>query len=282
MSLADYAAQHGLHRVGARPRLLRYLKQTWDRRDFAIAMARFRIQASQERNRLGMLWLVLQPSLNALIYGLIFGILQGDANRPPDYAAFVVIGVFLFDFFSKSLSNGAKSITGNRALVQSLAFPRLTLPLAVVLENFMALVPMLGVMGLALVVMGHLPAWEWLLMAPLLALYSLFNAGIAMIAARLTVHVRDLTQILPFVNRILFYTSGVLFAVDRIFAAHPWVVRLYDFHPLYQVLQIARGLLMNEGHYSLHYWAYFGLWSALMFVVGLLFFWVAEERYGRD
>lgn len=281
MSLADYAAQHGLHRVGARPNLWRYLKQTWDRRDFAIAMARFRIQASQERNRLGMLWLVLQPSLNALIYGLIFGILQGDANRPPDYAAFVVIGVFLFDFFSKSLSNGAKSITGNRALVQSLAFPRLTLPLAVVLENFMALVPMLGVMGLALVVMGHLPAWEWLLMAPLLALYSLFNAGIAMIAARLTVHVRDLTQILPFINRILFYTSGVLFAVDRIFRAHPWAIELYDFHPLYQVLQIARGLLMG-GSYELHYWLYFAIWSVVMFVAGLLFFWVAEERYGRD
>jgi teichoic acid transport system permease protein len=282
MSLAEYAAQHGLHRVGARPPLLRYLKQAWDRRDFAIAMARFRIQASQERNRLGMLWLVLQPSLNALIYGLIFGVLQGANNRPPDYAAYVVIGVFLFEFFSKSLSNGAKSITGNRALVQSLAFPRLTLPIAVVLENFMALVPMLGVMGLALVVLGHVPAWDWLLMAPLLALYTLFNTGVAMIAARLTVHVRDLTQILPFVNRILFYTSGVLFAVDRIFREHPWAVELYDFHPLYQVLQIARGLLMNEGHYELQYWLYFALWSALVFVVGLLFFWVAEERYGRD
>ncbi|MFT4297152.1 MAG: ABC transporter permease [Micropruina sp.] len=282
MSLADYAAQHGLHRVGARPRLLSYLKQAWDRRDFPLAMARFRIQASQQRNRLGMLWLVLQPSLNALVYGVIFYWLQTGGNRPPDYPAYIVIGVFLFDFFSKSLSNGAKSITGNRALVQSLAFPRITLPIAVVLENFMALMPMLGVMALALVLLGHPPAWDWLLMVPLLALYTLFNCGVAMIAARLTVHVRDLTQILPFVNRILFYTSGVLFAVDRIFSSHPWVVQVYDFHPLYQVLQIARGLLMNAGHYSLHYWAYFALWSVLVFVVGLLFFWVAEERYGRD
>lgn len=282
MSLADYADQHGLHRVGARPRLWSYLKQSWDRRDFPIAMARFRIQASQERNRLGLLWLVLQPSLNAVVYGLIFGLLQTAANRPPDYAAFVVIGVFLFEFFSKSLSNGAKSITGNRALVQSLAFPRLTLPVAVVLENFMALVPMLGVMVLALLVLGHPPAWDWLLMVPLLALYTLFNTGVAMIAARLTVHVRDLTQILPFVNRILFYTSGVLFAVDRILRDHPWAVALYDFHPLYQVLQIARGLLMNQGHYEPQYWIFFGLWSVVVFVVGLLFFWVAEERYGRD
>lgn len=281
MTLAEYATEHGLHRVGARPNLVQYLKQAWSRRDFAIAMARFRIQANQERNRLGMLWLVLQPMLNAAIYGLIFYFLQGS-NRPADYPAYIVIGVFLFEYFSKSLSNGAKSITGNRSLVQSLAFPRLTLPIAVVIENFMQLMPMLGVMGLTLIVLGHFPTWEWLLMAPLIALYTLFNAGVAMFAARLTVHVRDLTQILPFVNRILFYTSGVLFQVDKIFADHPWAVRLYDFHPLYQVLQIARGLLMHEGHYSLHYWPYLIIWSVLMCIGGMLFFWVAEERYGRD
>ncbi len=73
-------------------------------------------------------------------------------------------------------------------------------------------------------------------MVPLLALYTLFNAGVAMIAARLTVHVRDLTQVLPFISRILFYTSGVLFDVNKIFAEHPWVIRLYDFYPIYQVL----------------------------------------------
>lgn len=282
MSLAEYASQHGLHRVGARPPLWQYLKETWGRRDFALAMARFRVQASLERNRLGMVWLVLQPSLNALIYGVIFYFLQTGGNRPPDYPAYIVIGVFLFEYFSKSLNNGAKSITGNRSLVQSLSFPRLTLPIAVVVENFLTLVPMLGVMALALIIMGHFPTWQWLLMVPLLALFTLFNAGVAMFAARLTVHVRDLTQILPFVNRILFYTSGVLFAVDRIFRDHPWAIKLYDFHPLYQVLTIARGLLMNQGHYTLHYWLYFGMWSTAVFVGGLLFFWVAEEQYGRD
>ncbi|MBP8920527.1 MAG: ABC transporter permease, partial [Micropruina sp.] len=62
----------------------------------------------------------------------------------------------------------------------------------------------------------------------------------------------------------------------------PWLVQLYDFHPVYQVLQIARGSLMNQGHYEVSYWIYFSAWSLLVFVGGLLFFWVAEERYGRD
>ena len=280
MTVAQLAADRGLHRVGARPPLASYLKQTWARRQFIVKMAQFRLRADLDDNRLGVVWLLLQPVLNAIVYGTIFYFLQSD-RRPTDYVAHVVIGVFLFQFFSRSLSDGAKSITGNQSLVQSLAFPRLTLPLAEVMEHFLSLLPSMGLLLLILPLLGHTPDWSWLLLVPLLALYTLFNAGIAMIAARLTVHVRDLTQVLPFISRILFYTSGVLFDVNRIFDSHPWVIAVYDFHPLYQVLTIARHSLMG-GSYNLYYWLYFSLYAVITFVVGLVFFWVAEERYGRD
>lgn len=280
MSAAETAQRHGLHRVGARPPLRQYLQDTWERRDFAITMAKYKIAARDEANRLGILWVVLRPSLNALIYGLIFGLIQGN-NRPADYPAYVVIGVFLFDFFSSSMTNGAKAITGNRALVQSLSFPRMTLPLAVVIEQFLSLLPMLGVMALLLIALGQWPTWAWLAMIPLLALFFLFNTGIALICARLTVHLRDLTQLLPFVSRILFYTSGVLFAIDRILKQFPWAVRAFDFHPIHEVLMIARGVLMDDHTHNPVYWVYFTIWAVGVFVVGILFFWAAEERYGR-
>lgn len=281
MSLADLAAANGLRRVGARPPFSQYLRETWSRRDFIWTMARFRVASGLERNRLGLLWLVLKPLLNAVVYGVIFGLIQAG-NRPPDYPAYVVIGVFLFEFFSSSLNNGAKSITGSRQLVQSLAFPRLTLPLAQVVEGLLSLLPSLALLAILLPILGDGPRWSWLLIVPLLMLYTLFNAGIAMVVARLTVHVQDLTQFLPFVNRILFYTSGVLFDVNKIFESHPIVVTLYDFHPLYQVIRIARSILMGERSVEPMQWLHFGIWSVVMLVLGLIFFWVAEERYGRD
>lgn len=281
MSLAELAAANELHRVGARAPFWPYLRETWQRRDFVVEMAKARLQASVERNRLGPAWLLLQPVMNALIYGTIFGVLQG-AYRAPDYPVRVMIGVFLWGFFSHSLSDGAKSITGNQALVQSLAFPRMTLPLAQVAQQLLGLLPALALLTIILPIMGHPWRLRWLLMIPLLILYTLFNSGVAMISARLTVHLRDLTQLLPFVTRILFYTSGVLFDVSRLFDAHPWVVRLYDFHPIYQVLQLARGLLMGTAVVSETYWFYFAGWSVLTLVIGTVFFWAAEERYGRD
>ena len=75
--------------------------------------------------------------------------------------------------------------------------------------------------------------------------------------------------------------SGVLFDVSRIFSSHPWVIRLYDFYPLYQVLQMARGSLMTNHPYNHNYWISFPIFAVVTFCFGLAFFWVAEERYGR-
>jgi len=281
MDVADEAAARGLHRVGARSPLRTYLRQAWTRREFTFSMARYRVLADLEGNRLGVLWLVIKPSLNAVVYGLIFGLIQGD-RRPPDYAAYVLVGVFMFEYFSSSLNAGAKSITGNRSLVQSLAFPRITLPLAEVIEQLLKLMPMLGVLIVVLPFMGHMPSWQWLLMIPLLMLYTLFNAGVAFFCARLTVHVRDLAQLLPFISRILFFTSGVLFDVNKIFSKWPELIKLYDIYPLYQVLEIARGLLMTDRVVNPAHWISFAIWSVVLFVAGVGFFWSAEERYGRD
>lgn len=281
MSLAELAAEHGLKRVGARPRLSRYLQDAWRRRDFVFALARYRLRAGLEGNRLGVLWLVLQPTLNALIYGTIFFVLQRGTD-PIQFAAHVVIGVFLFQFFSHSMTQGAKSITGNQSLVQSLAFPRLTLPVAEVLEELISLLPSLAVLFVILPFLGHWPTLEWLLLIPLLILFTLFNTGVAFFTARLTVHIRDLSQLLPYISRILFYTAGVLFDVNQVFQSHPKIIAIYDFIPVYQVLQMARAALLGGHNYDPMYWVYFSAWSVITFVGGLLFFWVAEERYGRD
>ncbi|MGI8769710.1 MAG: ABC transporter permease [Propionibacteriaceae bacterium] len=284
MSVAEEAVAAGLHRVGARPPLAAYLAETWRRRDFAITMARYRLAAANELNRLGVIWIVLRPSLNAAIYGFIFGLLQ-RGNRPPNYVDFVVIGVFLFEFFSASMNQGAKSITGNRAIVQSLAFPRITLPLSAVIEQFFTLMAMLVVMLVIVLVTGQPPRMSWFWMIPLIVVYTVFNTGVALICARLTVMVPDLSQLLPFVARILMYLSGVLWDVGSIFKGHPTIVRLFDFHPIHEVLAIARGLLLGTGRhehpYPVEYWFYLTGWAFALMVFGVLFFWAAEERYGQ-
>ncbi|NQD39339.1 ABC transporter permease [Glutamicibacter halophytocola] len=280
MTVAEEADKFGLHRVGARPSLGDYLRQTWERREFIYELAKARVQKQNQQNRLGMIWVVLKPTMNAIMYGVIFGVLQGD-KKAADFPVFVVIGVFLFEFFTSSMNGGAKSITGNSALVQSLSFPRLSLPVAQITQNLLTLMPMVAVMFIYSMILGTTPKWSWFGIIPLIALFSVFNMGVALICARITVHVRDFTQILPLVTRMLFYTSGVLFSVDRILSHWPWLVTVFDYHPLYQTLQLARAMIMDNADYNPMGWLVVGVWSLVMLVVGLIFFWKAEERYGR-
>ena len=280
MTVAEEADKFGLHRVGARPSLASYLKQTWQRRDFIYELAKARIQSQNHSNRLGMLWVVLKPTMNALMYGFIFGILQGD-RRGPDFPVFVVIGVFLFEFFTTSMNGGAKSITGNQALVQSLSFPRLSLPVAQVTQNFLTLMPMLVVMFVYSMILGTEPKWSWFGIIPLILLFSMFNMGVALICARITVHVRDFTNLLPIIGRALFYTSGVLFSAERLLGHWPWMIDVFNVHPIYQTLQLARWMIMDDMPHDAWAWWVVAGWSVATLVLGLVYFWKAEERYGR-
>lgn len=283
MNVAEFAEREGLTRVGGRPPLWHYLAEVWQRREFIVALAQFRITAENQANRLGMAWVILRPMINAGIYGLIFGVILGPTGRPANFIEFLVIGVFLFEFFATSFNSGARSITANSALVQSLDFPRMALPLSTIVQRFLQFLPMLVIVGLLVIVTGHWPSWRWLTLIPLAVIFFLFNTGLALITARLTVHFRDLSQLLPFVTRIFFYTSGIFFSIEERFADQPNIIRAADALPIHEFLSLGRWIFLGGAENPAHpeYWLYSSLWALGVLAVGTVFFWRAEERYGR-
>lgn len=281
MDVAEYAAQQGLHKVGARPNLARYLIETWRRRRFIFSLAIFKIQAKNQQARLGQWWVIVTPILNALVYGLVFGLIQGP-NRPEDFVLFLTAGVFIFQYFSATLTNGSKAITSNMALVQSLRFPRLVLPVSVMTQQFLNFLPMAAVLLVLNIAMGSYPTLRWLLFIPVIIMVTFFNLGITLITARLTVHIHDLTQIIPFINRFMFYTSGVFFQISAILGQWPLAVRLYDFHPLHIYLTLSRSIFLDSVEAPIEYWITGSVWAFGLTIIGVMYFWRAEEKYGRD
>lgn len=282
MTLAEDAHRHGLERVGARPSLAEYVRQTWDRKEFIYTLAKYRLESENHQSRLGIIWVVLRPLIMASIYATIFGIVLGG-KRPEHFALFVVIGVFMFEFFSSTFGQGAKSIVANRGLVRSLSFPRMALPLAVITQKAMHFVPTVGLMLIIVTSAGITPRFEWLLLIPLACIYFVFNFGVSLITARMTVHFRDLNQIIPVLTRLIFYTSGIFFSFESRFGDYPWAMRIVDFQPINEFLSLARGILLEGPDYTVSgsYWFYVIVWSIGIAIVGTVFFWSAEEQYGR-
>ncbi|MEY4451360.1 MAG: hypothetical protein RLZZ380_481 [Actinomycetota bacterium] len=284
MSTEEYALSHGLKKVGARPGLIRYVREALTRIDFAYTLASYGNEASNAKSRLGSWWNILLPTIQAATYGLIFGLILG-ASKPDNFLPFLFTGVFLFSYVQGSFTNGAGSIVNRAGLVRSLSFPRVLLPLSVVMSQTIALFPQLLVLAVILIVVQGFGSITvgWLMMIPLIALMFVFNFGLAMIMARVTVHVQDLNKLVPFITRIMFYVSGVFFSLEKIFSDPNSIwAKLIQFNPIFDFLNLARGYLVTGYQVRVEEWIAVIIWSFSLAVLGLIFFWSAEERYGRE
>lgn len=280
-NIESYALANGLKPVGVRAPLFTYLREAWTRRDFAWTLAVYSKEAENSRTRLGAWWSLLVPLIQSLIYGLIFGIILGS-SRAPNFIPFLVTGVFLFNFVSGSLQTGASSITSNTGLLRSISFPRIALPLSAVMRQFLNLLPTLPILFVVIIVFDRAVKWEIFYLPAVIALIFLFGLGIALIAARLTVQVRDLTKLLPFITRMLFYVSGVFYTPTHLGLGDTFFGTLVAINPVYAFMSLARGALVTGYEVSAMDWVIAGAWSAVVLVVGLVYFWRAEERYGDE
>jgi len=270
--------------VGLRPGLGQYLRQLWDRRDFIVTMARSGIASSNAQHRLGRVWLVLTPLLQGLVYALIFGLLLGTSRGIDNFIGYLVIGIFLFQYTARALTDGSKAVSGNRKLIQVLSFPRAALPLSVTLRSMLTFLPALAAMFVVVLVAPpqEVITWRWVLVLPIIALLSLFNLGLSFLAARLVASVSDISQVIPFALRIWFYTSGVFFAYDRFAGDNPTLLAVLEANPMHVYLTLARdAVLYGQDSPPAYWWQAVG-WAVGLTLVGFLLFWRSEERYTRD
>lgn len=278
--LANLAAEAGLEPVGKRPRLFAYLRSAFARRAFASTLAQYTLLASTAKSRLGVAWLVIVPALQITVYGLIFGLVLGD-NRPDNFLPFLVVGVVLFQLISGSFADGAKSITMNSALVRSLNFPRVLLPISAMVSQVIKFFGLLAIALIALPILGEFPRLSWFEMLPVILLSALFSSGLAMLAARLTVHFSDLTQLIPFLTRVAFYASGVFFSVEKLVQGYPILEFMNWANPVSVYLTLARSSMVTGYSADASLWIAGVCWAFGTQLVGFIFFWRAEERYGR-
>lgn len=246
-------------------------------------------RSSNANMSLGGWWHLINPLLQLGIYFLIFGLLLQVDRGVDNFVGFLAAGIFIFQYSQRAITGGASSISKNLALIRSLQFPRALLPLSSLLREALSLRVALIVAAAILLITGERLSLLWLVAIPVLVLQSLFNFGGALIAARLADRIRDIENFLPFVFRLLFYASGVLFLADRFIpdlgdpALENTFRAAFIINPLYSFLSLVRHYTMSsitQENVNLM-WLSATAWSLTIFVLGLVFFRAGEATYGR-
>ena len=244
--LAELAAQHGLKLSGARPSLPKYLATLWQRRHFISGYATARNVSMYTEAKLGQLWQVLTPLLNAGVYYLIFGLLFQASRGVQHYPAFLLAGVFVFAFTERSIVTGSNVMRANLQLIRALYFPRASLPLAYVIVELQQMLVGWIVLFPVMLVSGEPLTVYWFLMIPAVLLQTAFNIGAALIVARLGGSLADVSELIPFILRITRYFCGVMYMVTTLPAQVPtWGIKLLSLNPPAVFISLVRVALMQ-------------------------------------
>ncbi len=226
---------------------------------------------------LGVLWVVLQPLLAAMVLAFVFGRVAGVSTNGVPMFAVAFCGVLAWSSFATTLSRSAPTLLQNATLVSRVYFPRALLPLAAACA---VLVDTL--VGLALVLCVSLSASSFgprLLAAPVFLLAAaLLGVGVGLAAAGLMVSFRDVQHVLPLIVQLTLFLSPVAYCASAV----PERYRpLYLLNPLVGLVEGFRWAMLGMEPASWASVAYGAAAAAGIFVVGVLTF-RALERYFAD
>jgi ABC-2 type transport system permease protein len=165
---------------------------------------------------LGYVWTLMRPLLLFGVLYLVFSHLVRVGTDIPHYPVYLLESIVMFQFFADSTSQGLQSLLQRESLLRKMRFPRMVIPLSVVLTNLFNLgMNMIAVLVFVLA-SGIEPRWTWLLVPVLVLALIVLATGAAMLTSALYVRFRDLAPIWEIVLQISFYASPVLYVISRV------------------------------------------------------------------
>jgi ABC-2 type transport system permease protein len=164
---------------------------------------------------LGYVWQLMRP---LLLFGVLLFVFSHVArvSVAPHYAVALLAGIVLFTFFGEATGGAVRSVVDRENLVRKIHFPRLVIPLSIVLLASFNLALNLIVVLIFALAEGVRPMLSWLEAPLILAMLIVYCTGLAMLLSALFVHFRDIQPIWEVLNQVLFYASGILIPVELI------------------------------------------------------------------
>jgi ABC-2 type transport system permease protein len=200
---------------------------------------------------LGYLWTLMRPALFFGVLYLVFSLIVEIGDDTPHYPSLLLTGMVLYFFFQESTTNAVTAVVDNENLVRKIHFPRMAIPMSVVLTASFALCLNLIVL-LGLVLINRVtPRLSWFELPLILAILFIFSIGVAAILSAAYVRARDLSPIWDVTTQALFYLTPVLYPIQLVVErSSEQVAHLLMLNPLAALIQEARHAIVGSSQPS--------------------------------
>ena len=260
------------------------LKEVWQYRDLLMLFVKRDVVTLYKQTILGPLWYLIQPLFTSIIFTIIFNKIAGiDTGNIPPFL-FNLAGVTSWNYFRECLTATSDTFKKNASLFGKVYFPRIIMPMSVVISNLLKFGIQLGVfIGFYLyyVYNGYqiVPNSFVLLYPLLIIIMGMLGLGLGMIISSMVTKYRDLTFLVGFGVQLLMYVSAVMYPISLVkekLLAYSWIV---EYNPMAHIIETSRIMLLNDGEFDLYGIIYSLIITIIIFFVGLLIFNRTEKSF---
>lgn len=196
------------------------LKEVWRYKDLAYMFVKRDFVSSFKQTILGPIWFFINPVFTTIVYIVVFGNIAKLSTDGAPKILFYLAGITLWNYFSSCLTATSNVFTTNAGIFGKVYFPRLIMPISIVLSNLMRF----GVQMLLFLIVffyylfqGEVQPNIWILATPfLIILMAVFALGMGMIFSSLTTKYRDLQMLLTFGISLYMYATPVIYPASSL------------------------------------------------------------------
>lgn len=259
------------------------LKEVWHYRDLLILFVKRDFVATYKQTILGPVWHFIQPILTTAIFLILFGRIAKIPTDGIEPVAFYMSGITIWNYFSFCLTGTSNTFVGNAAIFGKVYFPRLIIPLSVIISNIIKF----GIQFLLLLIVliyygitkGHFHfGVSWLLIPVLVLLMSGLGLGFGIIISSLTTKYRDLTVLIGFGVQLLMYATPIAYPSSYL-AGTGTLGRILHYNPLVPVVEGFKYAVFGRPAFDLVSLGYSFAWMIFSLLLGMLLFNRTERSF---
>ncbi|MGS2726863.1 ABC transporter permease [Psychroserpens sp. BH13MA-6] len=242
-----------LYTISSKRKLIDFnFKEIWRYRDLLFLFVKRDVVTVYKQTILGPLWYLIQPLFTALTFTLIFNkVANIDTGSVPPFL-FNLAGISIWNYFKTCLTATSDTFKKNEAIFSKVYFPRMILPLSIIISNLVKfaiqLLIFIGFYVYYVLQDAQVQFDNSIVYFPFVVLLmGLLGLGLGMIISSMVTKYRDLKFLLDFGIQLLMYLSAVMYPLALMREKFPKVAWLVEYNPLAYIVETSRLMLLGEG-----------------------------------
>ena len=262
--------------------------EIWRYRDLLFLFVKRDIVTVYKQTILGPLWYIIQPLFTSVIFTLIFNNLANipTGNGVPAFL-FNLAGITSWNYFKECLTGTSNTFTSNQNIFGKVYFPRVIMPMSLVVSNLLKL----GIQLLVFIAFyiyyvfftleaSQVSPQKAIVFLPfLIVLMGILGLGLGMIISSMTTKYRDLTFLVTFGVQLLMYGSAVMYPISYFKEKLPEYAWLVEYNPIAVIVEAFRNMMINTGNVQISDMIYVTVISVIVFILGLIVFNRTEKSF---